>query len=204
MYFVLCNQNVYGVCQNAEDVFALFRKVEETLRKSTIHNNEINRHYNGDVDAWISSRMYGYQIVHTDKTNVFDAVRGLGYSMIRYDYNAPNKSGGKGCYVAVDGFKIVTDQFLEITETKYVSSTVVKADVVKKGLKSTGKTVTVSDLGGVRSANPGDYKEAADKMVRVNVFVNNWGTISMAPDSLDNYRVEQQYQSRWTAKLKSE
>lgn len=82
----------------------------------------------------------------------------------------------------------VTEEFFGFTDEEVITGHVIKATVIKKGLKSTGQVVTVNhEVGGNAILETTQVKDLLDKMTRVNVTVNGWGRMSLSPDSLDNY-----------------
>lgn len=80
----------------------------------------------------------------------------------------------------------------------------ITAKVVKKSLKSFGKTVIINDKvkknSNVVAPTPLEYKELYDQLARINCTVEKYGNITVAPDSLDDYKVTDLMQEILTLK----
>lgn len=80
----------------------------------------------------------------------------------------------------------------------------ITAKVVKKSLKSFGKTVTINDKvkkgSSVVAPTPLEYKELYDQLARINCTVDGYGNITVAPDSLDDYKVTDMMKETLTLK----
>lgn len=86
------------------------------------------------------------------------------------------------------GVAEVTSEWFSFEEEEITVGYDIKATVTKKGLKSSGKVVTVNhEVGGSQILETSQVKELLDKLTRVNVSVPGWGKMSLAPDSLSDY-----------------
>lgn len=91
----------------------------------------------------------------------------------------------------------VTDQFFTFGENEIQVDEHVTAKVIKKGLKSYGLTVKVISRVNHSSTapTPMEFKELYDKLARIHCRVDNYGGITLAPDSLDEYQVSPVYKT---------
>lgn len=106
-------------------------------------------------------------------------------------YDVPDSfymKNGSHALAKTPGIAEVTSEWFGFEEKEVTVGYDIKATVTKKGLKSTGKVVTVNhEVGGSQILETSQVKELLDKLTRVNVSVPGWGKMSLAPDSLSDY-----------------
>lgn len=125
-------------------------------------------------NSFVAAHLRGLRIIEVEPNG-----------LLELDYNGIRRL----CTVYPD----VTSSFFTLGNTETQIGEHITADVVKKGLKSFGKTVTIEtrlNKGAYTVApSPAEFKQMYDQMARIVCCVDNWGKITVAPDALDNYKM---------------
>lgn len=125
-------------------------------------------------NSFIAAHLRGLRIVEADVTGLIDL-----------DYNGVRR--------LLTVYPDVTSSFFTLGNSETQVGEHITADVVKKGLKSFGKNVTIETRltkGAYTVApSPAEFKQMYDQMARIVCVVDQWGKITVAPDALDNYKM---------------
>lgn len=169
MYLIINNGNILHITTDKSKIVELIEKTRKIYVDS--YNQRLSQGYKMSqaLEIEINRHLTGVNVLSVPDTfsirNVYNLVRDPNPEIIN-----------------------ITNEFLEWKDAEIETGRRVTARVVKKGLKSTGKTVVVkSQTGGEVIKNPAQLKALYDQMVRVRVFVEGWGDLTMSPDSLDEY-----------------
>lgn len=189
MFITVNSGNIMSISTEKDDVFAQLKSIYDAyhgnyVRQSANQHSYMVRNY-GSAEAYASSQLTGIRVYDIGDNFRVGSVYDIGR---RKDANI------------ID----LTDEFLDIETTEVIVGYHVTARVVKKGLKSTGKTVVVvNQVQGDKIETPAQIKELYDKMVRINVRVEGWGAMTVSPDSLDEYKRTAQTKQLRVVKLKA-
>lgn len=173
MFIIINGGNLLHITTDANQIPQLLASTYTVYeasyaRQAGNQNSYMVRNY-GSPLAYASAHLIGLRVMEVPDTFSISSV---------YDI------GRKTDTVSKD----ITSLYVDIEEKEVITGYHVTARVVKKGLKSTGKSVVVvNHVGGEEITTPAQLKALYDKMVRINVRLDGWGAMTMSPDSLDEY-----------------
>lgn len=175
MYLITNGSTVSAVAFKAEDILTMLKERVSTLESQytpQCNSSYFNKNY-PNKNSFVAAHLRGLKVlsITEDKPVTFD------WRVMR-DLIDKND---------------VTNQFFVMGETETKVGDHITAQVVKKGLKSYGQVVVINDRikhdSTAVAPTPLEWKGLYDKLARINCVVNGYGSITVAPDSLDNYQV---------------
>lgn len=170
MFIISNGSNIVSIHSDKSTIVGMLRTLKEQLTHG-YNTNQWTRSSYSTVEAYLGAYMRSYKVYQIP--DFFDNSRGL-YQIAQND-----------------GTVDITHEFFLVESVELIAGHKISADVIRKGLASSGKTVTVNPWG---TFNPRttveEYANMAGTLARIPVTVNGYGTLFLSPNSLGNYRVE--------------
>lgn len=186
------------IITNGSNVFAIAETEKDVKDWLTIRCNNLTKQYRPYGQSsyytrqWPTANSFIASQLRATSIHKLEEVKGLlelqDYQTVRAISSNPDTN--------------VTDQFFTMGSESVKIGEHITAQIVKKSLKSYGKTVVIKDKvsrkGNTVAPTPAEFKELYDQLARINCTVEGYGNITVAPDSLDQYKMTPQMQNIFT------
>lgn len=188
MFLITNGSSVVALAADDKQVreYLVSRKVAAEKQSMSYLNSTYYKNMYPTVEAFVAAQMKGLYVLEVDFTGKLEV---NDYQTIR----------------ALTANNNVTEKFFIIGKEETKIGEHITAKVVKKSLKSFGKTVVVNDQikrdSNVVAPSPAKFKEMYDQLARINCLVEGWGNITVAPDSLDQYKMTPKMKETFTIKF---